>query len=87
MAWVYPMKQNKCAVVMDCLKDILLKCGEPPERLNTDRGSDLFTAFLKEQKIHHYLSYSSRKYPVVERFKMMKPVSYTHLTLPTILLV
>ena len=60
MAWVYPMKQNKCAVV-----DILRKCGEPPERLNTDRGSELickkFTEFLKEQKIHHYLSYSLRK--------------------------
>ena len=62
MAWVYPIKQNKFAVVMDCLKDILRKCGEPPERLNTDRGSELIctklTAFLKEQKIHHYLSYS-----------------------------
>ena len=23
MAWVYPMKENKCAVVMECFKDIL----------------------------------------------------------------
>ena len=74
MAWVYPMKENKCAVVMECFKDILLKCGEPPERLNTDRGSELickkFAAFLKEKKIHHYLSYSLRKCPVVERFNL-----------------
>ena len=65
------MKQNKCAFVMDCFKDILLNCGKPPERLNTNRGSELickkFTAFLKEQKINHYLSYSLRKFPVVER--------------------
>ena len=74
MAWVYPMKENKCAVVMECFKDILQKCGEPPERLNTDRGSELickkFAAFLKEKKIHHYLSYSLRKCPVVERFNL-----------------
>ena len=74
MAWVYPMKENKCAVVMECFKDILEKCGEPPERLNTDRGSELickkFAAFLKEKKIHHYLSYSLRKCPVVERFNL-----------------
>ena len=74
MAWVYPMKENKCAVVMECFKDILQKCGEPPERLNTDRGSELickkFKAFLKEKKIHHYLSYSLRKCPVVERFNL-----------------
>ena len=74
MAWVYPMKENKCAVVMECFKDILQKCGEKPERLNTDRGSELickkFTIFLKENKIHHYLSYSLRKCPVVERFNL-----------------
>ena len=74
MAWIYPMKENKCAVVMECFKDILEKCGEPPERLNTDRGSELickkFGLFLKENKIHHYLSYSLRKCPVVERFNL-----------------
>ncbi len=74
MAWIYPMKENKCAVVMKCFKDILRQCGDKPERLNTDRGSELickqFTTFLKENKIHHYLSYSLRKCPVVERFNL-----------------
>ena len=74
MAWVYPMKENKCAVVMECFKDILSKCGDKPERLNTDRGSELickkFASFLKEKNIHHYLSYSLRKCPVVERFNL-----------------
>ena len=74
MVWVYPMKENKCAVVMECFKDILKKCGDKPERLNTDRGSELickkFTTFLKVNKIHHYLSYSLRKCPVVERFNL-----------------
>ena len=74
MAWVYPMKENKNAVVMECFKDILPKCGDKPDRLNSDRGSELickkFTTFLKENKIHHYLIYSLRKCPVVERFNL-----------------
>ena len=74
MAWVYPMKENKCAVVMECFKDILSKSGDNPERLNTDRGSELickkFATFLKEKNIHHYLSYSLRKCPMVERFNL-----------------
>ena len=41
MAWVYPMKDNKCKTVMGCFKDIVDKCGEKPERLNSDRGSEL----------------------------------------------
>merc|ERR1711947_12999 len=59
MAWIYPMKENKCAVVMKCFKDILRQCGDKQ-----------FTTFLKDNKIHHYLSYSLRKCPVVERFNL-----------------
>ena len=74
MAWVYPMRTNKCATVMECFQDILRKCGKQPERLNSDRGSELicksFKNFLAEQKIFHYLSYSSRKCPIVERFNL-----------------
>ena len=74
MAWVYPLKENKCVRVMECFQDILRKCGQKPERLNTDRGSELickkFVNFLKENNIHHYLSYSLRKCPVVERFNL-----------------
>ena len=74
MAWVYPMKENKCKVVMECFQDILAKCGEKPERLNTDRGSELickqFEKYLKDNNIHHYLSYSERKCPVIERFNL-----------------
>ena len=74
MAWVYPMKENKCANVMKCFEDILSKCGDKPECLNSDRGSELickkFSSFLKENNIHHYLSYSLRKCPVIERFNL-----------------
>ena len=74
MAWIYPMKDNKCKTVLDCFKDILSKCGEKPERLNSDRGSELicnqFAKYLKDNKIHHYLSYSLRKCPVIERFNL-----------------
>ena len=74
MAWVYPMKDNKCQTVMNCFKDILSKCGEKPERLNSDRGSELickkFENFLIKNNIYHYLSYSERKCPVIERFNL-----------------
>ena len=74
MAWVYPMKENKCKNVMECFQDILNKCGEKPEKLNSDRGSELickqFQKFLKDNNIYHYLSYSLRKCPVVERFNL-----------------
>ena len=74
MAWVYPMKTNRCATVMECFQDILRKCGKKPERLNSDRGSELicksFKDFLARQQIFHYLSYSSRKCPIVERFNL-----------------
>ena len=51
MAWVYPLKGNTCKNVMNAFKDILKKCGKIPERLNTDRGSEMickqFEDFLK----------------------------------------
>ena len=74
MAWVYPMKENKCKNIMKCFQDILSKCGEKPEKLNPDRGSELickqFKTFLKDNDIKHYLSYSLRKCPVIERFNL-----------------
>ena len=74
MAWVYPLKSNTCEAVMNCLKDVFSKCGKPPDRLNTDRGSELICKplkqYLKEMKIFHYLSYSLRKCPVIERFNL-----------------
>ena len=74
MAWIYPLKKNTCSNVMECFQDILSKCGKYPERLNSDRGSELickqFEDFLKEKGIYHYLAYSVRKCPVVERFNL-----------------
>ena len=74
MAWIYPLKKNSCSNVLECFKDILSKCGEIPERLNSDRGSELickqFEDFLKQKGITHYLAYSVRKCPVIERFNL-----------------
>ena len=74
MAWIYPLKENTCNNIMNCFKDILSKCGDKPERLNTDRGSEMicksFESYLKDNNIHHYLSYSLRKCPVIERFNL-----------------
>ena len=68
------MKVNSCDNVLKCFKDILDKCGKPPQRLNSDRGSELickkFELFLKENHIYHYLSYSVRKCPIIERFNL-----------------
>ena len=74
MAWVYPLKDNTCQNIMDSFKDILERCGDTPKRLNTDRGSEMickkFKTYLKEKNVHHYLAYSLRKCPVVERFNL-----------------
>lgn len=74
MAWVFPLKYNTCENVMNCFKKILKSCGQKPERLNSDRGSELickkFETFLKNQKIHHYVAFSVRKCPIVERFNL-----------------
>ena len=73
-AWVCPLKTNNCDTVLRCFQDILSKCGKKPERLNSDRGSELickkFENFLSDQNIFHYLSYSERKCPIIERFNL-----------------
>jgi len=74
MAWVFPLRKNTCDAVMKCFQTILSICGKKPERLNSDRGSELickkFETFLSEKKIFHYLSYSLRKCPIIERFNL-----------------
>ena len=73
-AWVYPLKSKDCETTKKCFEDILSKCGKQPEKLQTDRGSEFvcakFKNFLKSKNIHHYVSYSDRKCPVVERFNL-----------------
>ena len=73
-AWVYPLKSKDCETTKKCFEDILSKCGTHPEKLQTDRGSEFvcakFKNFLKSKNIHHYVSYSDRKCPVVERFNL-----------------
>ena len=74
MAWIYPMKRNTCENVMKSFKDIIDVCGKKPDRLNSDRGSELickeFKIYLKQQNIHHFLAYSLRKCPIIERFNL-----------------
>lgn len=74
MAWIYPLKENTCKSSLMCIKDILRKCGDKPKRINSDRGSEFtcnkFEKFMKNSKIKHYLSYSIRKCPIIERFNL-----------------
>ena len=71
MAWVFPIRDKKCETVLLCFKDILKKCGKKPLRVQTDRGTEFicktFENYFKDQMIYHYLSYSDRKCPVIER--------------------
>ena len=73
-AWVYKLKNKECKTVMKCFEDILSKCGKKPERVQTDRGSEFvckaFKKYFKDQGIYHYVSYSDRKCPVIERFNL-----------------
>ena len=74
MAWVYPIRDKKCETVLLCFKDILQKCGKKPQKVQTDRGTEFicktFEKYFRDEKIFHYLSYSDRKCPVVERFNL-----------------
>jgi len=74
MSWVYPIRDKKCETVLLCFKDILQKCGKKPQRVQTDRGTEFicktFENYFKDQMIYHYLSYSDRKCPVIERFNL-----------------
>ena len=74
MAWVYPLKENTCNNIIICFKDILSKCGNTSKGLNADRGSEMICKssekYLKDINVHHYLSYSLRKCPVIERFNL-----------------
>ena len=73
-AWTYPLKSKDCETTKKCFEDILSKCGKHPEKLQTDRGTEFvcakFKNFLKSKNIHHYVSYSDRKCPVIERFNL-----------------
>ena len=73
-AWVYKLKNKECRTVMACFEDIMSKCGKMPERVQTDRGSEFvckaFKKYFKDKGIHHYVSYSDRKCPVIERFNL-----------------
>ena len=74
MAWVYPMKNVDCKTTIHCLKDVFEKCGETPEKIQTDKGSEfkcnLFTELMQDNNIEHYFSTSDRKCAVVERFNL-----------------
>ena len=74
MAWVYPMKRVDCKTSIECLKDVFKKCGKPPEKIQSDKGSEfkcsLFQSLMQENKIEHYYSTSDRKCAVVERFNL-----------------
>ena len=74
MTWVFPLKKNNCDSVMRSFQSIIQICGKKPERLNSDRGSELickkFAKYLSDLKIFHYLSYSLRKCPIIERFNL-----------------
>ena len=73
-AWGFPLRDKTCESSMSSFAELLSRCGEKPQKLQTDRGSEFvcgkFKKYLKSQNIHHYLSYSDRKCPVVERFNL-----------------
>merc|ERR1711989_263977 len=63
-----------CKTAVSCLKNVSEKCGRPPDKIQTDKGSEfkcnLFRSLMQENKIEHYFSTSDRKCAVVERFNL-----------------
>lgn len=72
-AWAVPMQKNSCKSTLEIFKQVV-EDNEPPEKLNTDRGTEIickdFISYLKQMKIKHYVSYSLRKCPIIERFNL-----------------
>ena len=72
-AWVFPLKNIKCATVIKCFEK-LFDDGNKPKSLYTDRGSEFkckaFNSLMKKEGINHYFSYSVRKCPMIERFNL-----------------
>ena len=73
IAYCEPMKKNDCSTALNIFKRAVEKLGKP-KKLNSDRGSEFmcqnFKKYLLENNIKHYVSYSARKAPIVERFNL-----------------
>ena len=72
-AWGKPLKSTKCEEVAQAVENILSSTS-PPKKINSDRGNEFKCARFKKllcmHKIHHYLTYSSRKAAIVEQFNL-----------------
>lgn len=71
-AWAVPLKTKTAEEVTAAIKTIFKKFKRHPKLLHTDEGKEFFNskfqALMKEYKIRHYNTYTSKKASVVERF-------------------
>ena len=70
-AWVVPLKTKTGTALVAAFKKIFQQRRQP-EKLQTDAGTEfknrLFQTFLKNHKIHHFVTYNDTKAQIVERF-------------------
>ena len=70
-AWVVPLKTKTGSELVKAFTKIFQQ-GRKPDKLQTDAGTEFknktFQTFLKEHRVHHFVTYNETKAQVVERF-------------------
>ena len=70
-AWVIPLKSKTGSSLVAAFRNIFEQ-GRKPLKLQTDAGTEfknkVFQTFLKNENVHHFVTYNETKAQVVERF-------------------
>ena len=83
-AWVVLLKTKTGTALVAAFKKIFQQ-GRQPEKLQTDAGTEfknrLFQTFLKNHKVHHFVTYNETKAQIVEKFnRTLKRLLYKMFT-------
>ena len=84
-AWVVPLKENKCIIIVKAFQSILDSSGRKPIKIWVDQGSEFynisFKKWLIENHIKMYSTYNEGKSVVAERLiRTLKTKIYKHMT-------
>lgn len=82
-AWAVPIKAKTKEEMFQAMKKIITESGRCPINLQTDLGKEfynsLFSNLMKQLKINHYSTYSTKKAAIVERLiRTLKTKLYKH---------
>ena len=71
-AWVVPLKDKKCIIIVNAFRKILKESERKPNKILVDKGSEFynnsFKTWLKDNDIEIYSIHNEGKSVVAERF-------------------